>query len=90
VTATKPLYGKNEFARRGEAIFERDIKPQLTQINDDDYIAIDVQTGQYETGVDETAAADRLLARVPNAQTWVRRVGSPYVRRFGPARRTRS
>jgi hypothetical protein len=29
------------------------------------------------------AASDRLLALVPNAQVWLRRVGSRYARRFG-------
>ena len=28
-------------------------------------------------------AGQRLAARCPDAQTWVVRVGSPYVRRFG-------
>jgi hypothetical protein len=85
----KPLYGKKEFARRGEAIYNRDIEPQVANVNADDFVAIDIESGQYEIDVDEASAADRLLARIPNAQTWVRRVGSPYIRRFGPARRER-
>jgi predicted ATPase len=35
------------------------------------------------------AASDRLLARVPNAQIWLRRIGSRYVRHFGPRPRSR-
>jgi hypothetical protein len=30
------------------------------------------------------AASDRLLARHPDAQVWMRQVGSRYARRFGP------
>jgi hypothetical protein len=88
--ATKPLYDKKEFARRGEAIYKRDIEPQLTDAREDDFVAIDIESGHYEIDADEVTAADRLLARIPNAQTWVRRVGSPYVRRFGSARTGRS
>jgi hypothetical protein len=90
LAATKPLYGKNVFARRGEAIYKRDIEPQLTNVNENHFVAIDIETGQFEVDADEGAAADRLLARIPAAQTWVRRIGPPYVRRFGPTRRASS
>ena len=36
---------------------------------------------------DEIAASDRLLARRPDAQVWLRRVGSRYARRFGQRHR---
>jgi hypothetical protein len=29
-------------------------------------------------------ASDRLLARHPDAQVWMRQIGSPVARRFGP------
>jgi hypothetical protein len=86
VSAIKPLYGKKEFARRGEAIYKRDIEAQLTDVHENHFVAIDIETGQFEVDADEGEAADRLLARIPAAQTWVRRIGSPYVRRFGPDR----
>jgi hypothetical protein len=86
LAATKPLYGKTEFARRGEAIYKRDIEPQLTNVNENHFVAIDIETGQFEVDAAEGAAAERLLARNPAAQTWVRRIGSPYVRRFGLVR----
>ena len=90
MAATKPLYGKEEFARRGEEIYKRDIEPIVRSGNEGSFVAIDIETGQYEIDADETAASDRLLARVPNAQTWLRRIGSAYIRRFGPARTERS
>ena len=85
--ATKPRYGKEEFAKRGDSIFDHDIRPHLKNARDDDFVAIDIETGAYEIDADEMAACDRLLARVPNAQTWLRRVGSPYARSFGGHRR---
>jgi len=47
-----------------------------------EFVAIDIETGAYEVDPDELAASDRLLARVPNAQTWLRRVGWRYARHW--------
>lgn len=83
----QPRYSKNEFAQRGDAIYERDIRPAIGAGRESEFVAIDIETGAYEVDLDELAASDRLLARVPNAQIWLRRVGSRYARRFGPRRR---
>jgi hypothetical protein len=77
-----------EFARLGEEIFERDIRPHLAGGNAEDFVLIDIETGAYEIDADERSASDRLLARHPDAQVWMRRVGSPFTRRFGPRSRS--
>ena len=81
---TRPRYGKEEFAERGDAIYERDVRPFLEEANKGSFVAIDIETGAYEIDTDELAASDRLIARLPGAQIWLRRIGSRYVRRFGP------
>ena len=83
MAATQPRYSKEEFARRGDAIYDRDIRPAIESGNQGKFVAIDIETGAYEIDVDEQVASDRLLTRVPGAQVWLRRVGSRYVRRFG-------
>ena len=83
MAAIKPRYSKEEFARRGDAIFEKDIRPHLKHEDDDDFVAIDIETGAYEIDASEMAACDRLRARVPDAQVWLRKVGSRFARRFG-------
>ena len=85
---TQPRYSKDEFARRGDEIYERELGPILEKENDGKFVAIDIETGAYEIDRDELAASDRLLARVPNAQIWLRRVGSRYARHFGSLRRS--
>jgi hypothetical protein len=87
VAGPHPRYSKEEFARRGEEIFERAIRPQLAGGNAEDFVLIDIESGAYEIDADELAASDRLLARYPDAQVWMRRVGSPYAHRFGFHRR---
>jgi hypothetical protein len=81
--ASSPRYPKEEFARRGDAIYER-ILPVLVPGDEGKTIAIDIETGEYEVDADESAAADRLIARIPDAQVWVREIGSRYARHFGP------
>ncbi len=83
MAAIKPRYDKEEFAKRGDAIFEQDIRPRVQNERADDFVAIDIETGAYEIDPSEMAACERLEARVPNAQVWLRRVGSRFARSFG-------
>ena len=84
MSTSQPRYSKDEFAQRGDEIFERAVRPQLKAEDEGKFVVIDIETGAYEIDTDELSASDRLLASHPNAQTWLRRVGSRYVRRFGP------
>ena len=81
---TRPRYSKEEFARRGDQLYEREIQPSLEVAHKGEYVAIDIETGAYEIDADEMTASERLAARVPNAQVWLRRIGFSYARRFGP------
>ena len=79
----QPRYSKEEFARRGDAVYEHELQPILEKGNEGKFVAIDIETGAYEVDGDELVASDRLLTRVPNAQIWLRRIGSRYAHRFG-------
>ena len=87
MAALQPRYGKEEFARRGDGIYERDIRPVVEAGNEGKYVAIDIESGVYEVDADELATSDRQLARLPDAQVWLRQIGSRYARRFGPRHR---
>jgi hypothetical protein len=76
-------YPKAEFARRVNAIYERDIRPKVEPENEGKIVVIDIDTGKWEMDMDEVVAAKRLEADNPNAQVWMVRVASPCVRRFG-------
>jgi hypothetical protein len=80
---TQPRYSKEEFARRGDAIYENELRPILEKDSEGRFVAIDIETAACEVDGNELAASDRLLARVPNAQIWLRRIGSRYARHFG-------
>jgi hypothetical protein len=71
------------FAKRGDAIYERAIRPHLGPKDRGKFLAIDIETGEYELARSEMKAGDRLLARIPDAQIWMMRVGFRAIRRFG-------
>jgi hypothetical protein len=49
-----PRYSKEEFARRGDEIYETKVRPHLKKKDKDRFVAIDIETGEWEIGDDET------------------------------------
>lgn len=76
-------YPMDEIARLGDALYERDVLPRLTDADTGHIVAIDVESGAYAIDPDQLAAAHRVLAEKPGAQIWFRRVGFAYVHHFG-------
>jgi hypothetical protein len=83
MTVRQPRYSKEEFARRGDEIYESQVLPQLKEGNQVKIVAIDIETGDFEVDKSEVVACNRLEARHPDAQVWIIRIGSRHVRRFG-------
>jgi hypothetical protein len=83
MTVRQPHYSKEEFARRGDEIYESQIRSRVEAGNQGKIVAIDLETGDFEVDASEIAASDRLEARHPDAQIWIVRIGSHHVRRFG-------
>jgi hypothetical protein len=81
--ATRALsHSIEELARRGDELYEREIRPRVEKGNEGKIVAIDVDTGDFGIGEDELSASDPLVARHPDAQIWFVRVGSAAVHRF--------
>lgn len=85
----KLRYSLDEIARLGDEVYERDVLPTVTAKDAGRYVAIDVESGAFEIGADELSAAHGLLARKPDAQVWLQRVGVRYLHRFSPRIRPR-
>ena len=83
MTATKRRYGKEEFAHRGDQVYEAQVRPHLKDSDEGKFAAVDIETGNYEVDADSLKACDTLNARVPDAQIWLVRIGSRYLDRFG-------
>jgi hypothetical protein len=83
MTVRQPRYSKEEFAQRGDYIYETQIKPQVGADNNGKIVAIDIETGAFEVADTPMVAVDRLYERLPDAQPWVIRIGHRAVFRFG-------
>ena len=75
-------YSKEEFARRGTEIYESQIRSKVEEGNHGKIVAIDIETGDYETAEDTITASDRLIEKHPDAQIWRVRIGFKGVHRF--------
>jgi len=84
----KPRFAPDDIARLGDSIYDREVAPHAAPEDAASFVAIDVDSGAYEIAPDELSAIDRLRARKPDAQVWLRRVGAPYTHRFRAPRRS--
>lgn len=83
MTVRQPRYSKEEFARRGNEIYETQVRPQVEEGNRGKIVAIDIETGAFEVGDTPRSAVDHLYERYPDAQPWVIRIGYRAVFRIG-------
>jgi hypothetical protein len=83
MTARQPRYPKEEHARRGNEIYESQVRSQVEEGNHGRIVAIDIETGAFEVADTPMAAVDQLYEREPDAQPWVIRIGHRAVFRFG-------
>ncbi len=67
----------DDTARAGAEVFASQIRPTLRAEDDGKFVAIDVQSGDYELDEDDYAAVTRLRARRPAAEIWLERAGHP-------------
>jgi hypothetical protein len=86
MSVTGPRRSPGELARLGAEVFDRRVRPSLRPEDDGKFVAVDVVSGEYEIDQDDYAAVTRLRARVPAADVWLARAGSPATCRIASAR----
>ena len=81
----------SDIARRGEALYEQSIKQQVEPKHLGEFLVVDIETGDFETGIDYIQPTERLLAKRPHASLYALRIGYRAIGRIGgrytPARR---
>ena len=82
MTIRQPRYSKEEFARRGDEIYQTQVRSQVEAGNHGKIVAIDIETGAFEVADTPMVAVDRLYECEPDAQPWVIRIGHRAVFRF--------
>jgi hypothetical protein len=78
MTPAQPKRSREEVARLGDEIFARVVKPRLTPADDGKYVAIDIDTEEYELDDIDWNAITRLGDRRRGSQIFVMRIGKPY------------
>ena len=75
---------RKEAVRLGKEIYQRDILPQVEAHHFGEYVAIDVETGDWAVADTTRIAVERLRAQRPNAiDVLCERVGHRALRSFG-------
>lgn len=72
---TQPHRSLEELARLSSEIFSRHVRPMLGAEDEGKFVAIDLQTSDYEIDDDDYEAVARLRSRRPSAEVWLERVG---------------
>ena len=80
---THPRYPSDEVVRRGRALYEERIRAAVEPSHLGKFLALDIETGEYEIDTDELAAAARAQARNPNAVLYILRIGYRAAFRIG-------
>ena len=80
---TKRRRPLDELARLGDAIYDQRIRPTLRPEDHGKFVAIDVDTCEYEMDEDDYTAVMRLLERMPAADMWLIRAGFATTCRIG-------
>jgi hypothetical protein len=60
MTVRQPRYSKKEFARRGNEIYESQVRSQVEEGNHGRIVAINIETGAFELADDTITATDHL------------------------------
>ena len=79
-----PTRPRDEIARLGDEIYERDIRPQVEVDHHGEYVAIDIGSGSWAISDDLRAAAKHLRTQHPGANdVWLLRVGYRALHHLG-------
>ena len=75
-------YSKEEIFKRGQELYESQIKQQVETDNYGKIVAIDIETGAFAIADTVLLATNQLFERYPTAQPWIIRIGHRAVYHF--------
>ena len=84
--ATEQRRSPDEIARLGAEAVDRYVEPVRRPEDEDKFVAIDIDTGDYELDEDDYTAVMRLRGRRPSAEIWLGRIGQPEAYRMRQSR----
>lgn len=75
-------YTSEEIVRRGQALYDQQIRDKLDATHKGKFLVLDIETGEYEVDANELAALQRAKAKHPDAALYILRVGYPMAYRL--------
>ncbi len=80
-----PKHELEEVARRAHEIYDRDLRSVVEPEHRGKFLALDIETGDYEIDESELAAVDRVEAKNPGngRNRFLFRIGYPAAHRIG-------
>jgi hypothetical protein len=72
-----------ELARRGQAIYDQQIRSRLSADDDGNYLVLDVDSGDYAIDASDLTAFRQMRDRCPSGTFYIVRIGSPAAYRLG-------
>jgi hypothetical protein len=79
---TEPRRSLEESGLLEAKAFDRWVRPLLRPEDDGKFVALDIDTGEYEIDADDYTAVMRLRSRKPGAEIWLERAGQPAAYKF--------
>jgi len=64
-----------DIAQLGQRIYDREIRPKVEKTHHGKYLAIDVDSGDYEIADEMFAAGENLRRRHPDSLSYLMRIG---------------
>ena len=83
-------FSPEETVRRGEQIYEQQLRERLEPGNVGKFLVIDIETGEYEIDEDRGAAGRRMMAKHPDHARYMKRIGYDAVESFGTSQLQRT
>lgn len=76
-------YTKEEIARQGREIYEREIRREVESDHDGEFLVVDITTGRFSMGQDSEEAFERAEEENPDGVFYLMRVGRKAAHRIG-------
>jgi len=76
-------YTTQEIARRGQELYDREVRANVEPDHNGEFLVIDVETGEYELAATAVEGMDRIQERRPDAPLYIVRVGSQTAYKLG-------
>lgn len=76
-------YTSEDVVARGKEIYQQQIQGKVEPEHSGKFLSLDIETGDYEIGVDDLTPTMRLLAKRPNAPIYSLRIGFLAAHRIG-------